>query len=209
MNKTTKNVILASTATLLCASAVAAGATYSLWSANHEVNNHIAAGSLEIELKKTSFIESKLQDDGTLIDETDNTEVNLIDDASKLFDVSEVFPMWSSTTTINVKNVGNVPVDYSVAFNFNSEDYTKNEDIALSEQLKVTLKGSDGEKIKDFMLDETDGEFEPLGTLYVNKDADFFVSVEFVNDDDINNDAMRGAVEFDLSVKAVQKTTLA
>ena len=202
----TKKLLLISSLAILAGSAVALGATYSLWSAAQNVNNHVAAGSLKIELKRTNLVQTKIGGNGLVYDETDATVVDLTEDGSKLFNVEHAFPTWQATSTINIKNVGTVPFDYSVAFTFDYRALTEDKDKALAEQLKVTLLGSDGTtKLSDFKLSEVQsGSFTQVNTLLSGADENFFVAVEFVDSED-NNDAMLGSLSFDLSAKAVQK----
>jgi predicted ribosomally synthesized peptide with SipW-like signal peptide len=191
---------------MLCA-AMIVGGTYALWSDNVTVENHLSSGTLQVKLERISLTKTYLDNetgylvtagpDTTMIDFTDT---NTADDNVFGIEDEKVVPCSEYEAKLRLTNNGDVAFTYDVIIKLNSASN------ALAEQLKVYIDGEDKGTLDQYAVD---GKAVISTQTMAKNDAakEFTVKIQFINDDDVNNDAQDKEVKFDLLVNAVQKTT--
>lgn len=206
--------IISATALMLCLALVAVG-VWALFTDEVTLTTHLQAGTLDIGLRRIGLTQVLPDEDGYLAETTSNTVVDFSEATDEnVFGLKEemlfVPCAYVEAEMQFVTENSTVAFDWYVKIVLTSAE-TDN-DSALAEQLKVTVKTSDGETSAYLSEGAVGSLDEPIGTI-ARKDTgvSFTVKVEFVNDKVesslVNNDAMNGSVEFDLIVYAVQKTT--
>ena len=202
MNKKTRTLLISMITACLCL-ALIIGATFALFSDVFSVNNHLAAGNLEVGLKRVSYQECVLNAEGELVTgEKDTTEINLVKDSSELFKVTKAVPGSWYEAEIGVENLGSVAFDYGVRIIWDGENASAG-GLALAGQLQITIT-QNGEQKAKFMLDEA--EDTDLSFIAANgAEQTFTVRSEFT-DDAANHDAQSAELTFDLQVYATQST---
>lgn len=182
--------------------------TYALFSDGKTAENHIAAGSLKIELEQTAMTGNALAADGTMTEYDGFVgPVDLTESDAPVFELENICPtLWREATFEIGKGVSTVAFDSSVTVLKPVTGDAASE--ALLSQLKVTVSSGDGfADVTTFMLSEVgdEGKKVDLGTTLLTDSApkQFKIKVEFVDSDD-NNAAMTGSVSFDIVVLATQ-----
>lgn len=199
-------VLITATFAIVGAVALLVAGTYALFSDSISIDNHLQAGTLKAKLERTSLNMVTLDPEtGYLVEHSDDeikdfTESSML--SENIFGLEEdslIVPTTFYEVTMKLSNDGSVAFDYTVNIVLTSESN------ALAEQLKVTVDGdaenakylSDGETIlASGTLDKTEGS----GFIT------FTIRIEFMNQNN-NNDAQDLKVDFDLMVKAIQRTT--
>jgi len=201
-----RTLLVACVMIMLCA-AMIVGGTYALWSDNVTVENHLTSGTLQVKLERISLTKTYLDDetgylvtagpDTTIVDFTDT---NTADDNVFGIEDEKVVPCSEYEAKLRLTNNGDVAFTYDVIIKLNSASN------ALAEQLKVYIDGEDKGTLDQYAVDGK--AVISTQTMAKNDTAkEFTVKIQFINDDDINNDAQDKEVKFDLLVNAVQKTT--
>lgn len=201
-----RTLLVACVMIMLCA-AMIVGGTYALWSDNVTVENHLASGTLQVKLERISLTKTYLDDetgylvtagpDTTIVDFTDT---NTADDNVFGIEDEKVVPCSEYEAKLRLTNNGDVAFTYDVIIKLNSASN------ALAEQLKVYIDGEDKGTLDQYAVDGK--AIISTHTMAKNDAAkEFTVKIQFINDDDINNDAQDKEVKFDLLVNAVQKTS--
>ena len=221
MTKKKRSVLLAVLTLVLCVALVAAG-TYALFSDKVTLGNHLQAGTLDITLIRTKLVTESLDPSTGFIVHKENTE--RIDFSTpwdpehpelkneNVFDMVEgllIAPGCSYSAEMQIINNSDVAFGYWIQIDFDDEA-----DLALANQLKITIETVDSQKsIDGKILSESKGligsEKSPIGVLSKTAEGklqEFTVTVEFA-DSKANNDAKNAAFDFDLIVHAVQVTT--
>lgn len=199
-------VLIASAFAIVGAAALIVAGTYALFSDSISIDNHLQAGTLKAKLERTSLNMVTLDPEtGYLVEHSDDeikdfTESSML--SENIFGLEEdslIVPAAFYEVTMKLSNDGSVAFDYTVNIVLTSESN------ALAEQLKVTVNDdaenakylSDGETIlASGTLDKTEG----------SSFITFTIRIEFMNQNN-NNDAQDLKVDFDLMVKAIQRTT--
>lgn len=201
-----RTLLVACVMIMLCA-AMIVGGTYALWSDNVTVENHLTSGTLQVKLERISLTKTYLDDetgylvtagpDTTIVDFTDT---NTADDNVFGIEDEKVVPYSEYEAKLRLTNNGDVAFTYDVIIKLNSASN------ALAEQLKVYIDGEDKGTLDQYAVD---GKAVISTQTMAKNDAakEFTVKIQFINDDDVNNDAQDKEVKFDLLVNAVQKTT--
>lgn len=201
-----RTLLVACVMIMLCA-AMIVGGTYALWSDNVTVENHLTSGTLQVKLERISLTKTYLDDetgylvtagpDTTIVDFTDT---NTADDNVFGIEDEKVVPCSEYEAKLRLTNNGDVAFTYDVIIKLNSASN------ALAEQLKVYIDGEDKGTLDQYA---EDGKAVISTQTMAKNDAakEFTVKIQFINDNDINNDAQNKEVKFDLLVNAVQKTT--
>ena len=201
-----RTLLVACVMIMLCA-AMIVGGTYALWSDNVTVENHLSSGTLQVKLERISLTKTYLDDetgylvtagpDTTIVDFTDT---NTADDNVFGIEDEKVVPCSEYEAKLRLTNNGDVAFTYDVIIKLNSASN------ALAEQLKVYIDGEDKGTLDQYAVDGK--AVISTQTMAKNDTAkEFTVKIQFINDNDINNDAQNKEVKFDLLVNAVQKTT--
>lgn len=199
MTKKTPVLLAACTTIMLCVALIAVG-TYALFSDSLTVKNHLQAGTLQVKLERTALKWAELDNSTGYMKEGSNTNVVDFTQATNenIFGIAadtKIVPGCFYEATLKLTNSGSVAFDYAVDIVL---DGISN---ALAEQLNVTV-------------DTVDKGALSVGTTTVASGAlakneatrTFVVKIEFVNNNDINNDAQALLVNFDLIVTAIQAT---
>ncbi len=201
-----RTLLVACIMIMLCA-AMIVGGTYALWSDNVTVENHLSSGTLQVKLERISLTKTYLGNetgylvtagpDTTIVDFTDT---NTADDNVFGIEDEKVVPCSEYEAKLRLTNNGDVAFTYDVIIKLNSASN------ALAEQLKVYIDGEDKGTLDQYAVD---GKAVISTQTMAKNDAakEFTVKIQFINDDDVNNDAQDKEVKFDLLVNAVQKTT--
>ena len=179
---------------------------YAFFAENLVLLNHLEAGDLEVSLVRTDLKGKVYGEGGNLqdyhnpgrIDFSTPTDYNLFD----LEDETYVVPGSQYIATMEVINDGDVTFGYYVEI---LVDKSSSEE--LCEQLQVTVTCGDktiNTTLKDLNLG---GEGDYLAILDLGCISTFTVEIYFIDDSDINNDAMDKKVYFDLVVHAQQVTS--
>lgn len=208
-----KTLVLASVMIMLCA-AMIVGGTYALWSDSVTVTNHLSAGKLDVKLERTYLEKHMLGDDMRMTDTTNSDVVNFSESTTEnVFGIGSnelIVPTSSYSARLKLTNEGNVAVDYTVKIIVKD-----NSGQDLAKQLKVSIGNEENGNVTydegQFLASEGNDGVEYLtytiagGSMYTTA-TEFWVKVEFVDDDAINNEAQTQEVFFDLLVEATQKT---
>lgn len=199
-------VILASSIMILMCVTMIIGGTYSLWSDEVNVENHLSAGSLDVKLERISLTKNYLDSEtGYLV--TTNPNLDVVDFSNSntnndnIFGISEnekVVPGIFYEARLRITNNGDVAFEYDVIVILTSVSN------ALAEQLKVFVDGEEKGYLSEYV---NDGQaIIATQTMAKNDRAKEFV-VKIVFDNlETNNAAQNQEVIFDLLVNAVQKT---
>lgn len=201
-----RTLLVACVMIMLCA-AMIVGGTYALWSDNVTVENHLSSGTLQVKLERISLTKTYLDDetgylvtagpDTTIVDFTDT---NTADDNVFGIEDEKVVPCSEYEAKLRLTNNGDVAFTYDVIIKLNSASN------ALAKQLKVYIDGEDKGTLDQYAVDGK--AVISTQTMAKNDVAkEFTVKIQFINDNDINNDAQDKEVKFDLLVNAVQKTS--
>ena len=204
--------------TLVLCLALAAGGTYALFSDRVTLTNHLEAGTLDITLTRTNLVTTSLNADTGFLVRTENSkDIDFSKPADpndpnaenkNVFDITDgmltVPGCWYSAE-MQIANNSDVAFGYWLEIVFDDTA-----DLALAEQLKVTVTTVDG--TTEAKLSESAGligaEADPIGVLAKTGSELFTISVEFLDLQDGANNAAKGqSVSFDVIVHAVQITT--
>lgn len=202
-----RTLLMACVMMMLCV-AMIVGGTFALWSDSAKVENHLTAGTLKVKLERISLAKTYLDNEtGYLVTTApDTTIVNFTDTNTaddNVFGINndeKVVPCSVYEAKLRLTNNGDVAFTYDVIIKLNSASN------ALAEQLKIYIDGDDKGTLDEYAVD---GKAIIATQTMAKNDAakEFTVKVEFINDNDVNNDAQEKEVKFDLLVNAVQKTT--
>ncbi len=213
MNNKFKKLIVSSSMMVAALTALA-GATYALFSDTVTANNHIEAGTLKVGFKRTSkVLDYYSQEEVKRVQDVDSTIVDLREDANKQFAISGFVPTTSLTMDYEISNLGNTIFDCGFRLVFDDTKWEAYEGSTkqgeLLKQLDLTIT-SDSQTLYDADMysyyEGTTKDFD-LGYLKSGNDVKTFsVKIEFRDDDNINNDVMGFAVDFDIQAYATQKT---
>ena len=184
------------------------GGTYSLYTDQATVTNHLNAGELEVTLARTALTTKTIDRSTGLLKETvyPPEEVDFTEGTKRnVFEIDEetkIIPGSKFDASMKIRNDGSIAFTYWIEIKFDS-DVTS----ALADQLKVTVTTEDGTETTAFlssgMIIGSAGA--PLGTLLTKESTSFSVSVEFLELGAEINDAAQGeSIDFDLVVHAVQ-----
>lgn len=205
-----RTLLMACVMIMLCA-AMIVGGTFALWTKDVTVQNHLVAGSLNVGLVRTSLQKTYIdQTTGYLVTSPeDTTEVDFSGSTTdNVFGIQSnelIVPYSAYSARLKLSNNGSVAFTYDIIIKLTS---TSN---ALASQLKVYVAEGDGAlEDKGFLSDyatENGTAIVSTQTMAKNTAAkEFTVKIEFVNN--TSNDSAQGQeAEFDLLIKAVQKTT--
>jgi len=207
---TKKRSILLSILTLMLCLALVAVGTYALFSDQVTLENHLQAGTLDVTLTRTSLKTKTLDDTtGFLVDNPVNDEdVDFSKPTTRnVFDLETgdlIVPQSSYLAEMKIEN------NSDVAFKYWIEVVLKDStDPAFAEQLDVkvtTEKMPQGTSATLSAGLKVGSEQTPIGTLAKGTSQTFTISVTFVDDNNVNNDAMNDELNFDIVVHAVQET---
>lgn len=185
-------------------------ASMTLLGNNEAANNHVVAGSLNIDFELVDYRGINPNEQGVLeefikIDKAnEGSYVNLIEEQSSVFEIENAVPTLKHTATFKLTNNGTTAFDYSLKIT----DLVAEGDasVALSEQISITI-WTDTYEALSFNLNEFDKaeNVAKLGHLTTKDSVSYiYVSAEFLEGED-NNKAQNGIVEFDIQLDAIQK----
>ena len=201
-----KRVLLVSGAVILLCMTIIVGMTFALFTDSKQVVNHLKAGNLSVNLKRTYLEYRVLDNEGRLRTTTVDGTVDFTGSTGeKVFGVASqdarIAPGSYFKAVMYVENVGDVAFNYNVGIKLNGKS---NE---LAEQLQVTVKFGNGEPITKKLSELADGLTIDSGELVRGSNSQTFtVEVYFVDDTSVNNAAQLKMAGFDLVVTATQST---
>ena len=206
MGKSKVRTLLMSCVMMMLCAAMIVGGTFALWSDSAKVENHLTSGTLQVKLERISLTKTYLDNetgylvtagpDTTMIDFTDT---NTADDNVFGIEDEKVVPCSEYEAMLKLSNNGDVAFSYDIIIKLTSESN------ALAEQLKIYIDGEDKGTLDEYAVD---GKAIIATQTMAKNDAtkEFTVKVEFINDNNVNNDAQAKEVKFDLLINAVQLT---
>ena len=189
--------------------ALFAGGTYALFTEEVTFTNHLQAGTMNVTLTRTHaetltldpktgfMVRNELTDPETFTNANDKNVFGLAADEL-------IVPGCTYSATLNIQNdetKSDVAFDYWVQVIYKGDAA-----LALANQLKISVK-TDSNKTEETLLSTgltLGNKSDPLGTLAKGDSESFTVTVEFVDDDKVNNLAQSQALNFDIVVHAVQ-----
>lgn len=195
--------------TIMLSLALFAGGTYALFTEEVTFTNHLQAGTMNVTLTRTHaetltldpktgfMVRNELTDPETFTNANDKNVFGL--SADEL-----IVPGCTYSATLNIQNdetKSDVAFDYWVQVIYKGDAA-----LALANQLKISVK-TDSNKTEETLLSTgltLGNKSDPLGTLAKGDSESFTVTVEFVDDDKVNNLAQSQALNFDIVVHAVQ-----
>lgn len=206
---TKKRSVLMSVLTIMLSLALFAGGTYALFTEEVTFTNHLQAGTMDVTLTRTHAETLTLDPKTGFMIRNEITDPEPFTSANdkNVFGLSAgelIVPGCKYSATLNIKNdetKSDVAFDYWVQIVYKG-DLT----LDLANQLKISVK-TDSDKTEETLLSTglTLGQKgAPLGTLAKGDSESFTVTVEFVDDDKVNNAAQSQALNFDIVVHAVQ-----
>ena len=203
MSKRVRAITL-SCVTVLCCLALIVVGTYALFSDSVNMVNHLQAGELKVQLYRDELSGLLLTDEGLLEEFTNNERVHFSKELSNIFGFTKdtkIVPGCDIKAKFTLANTGNVAIGYYLEFVVEGE--------ILAEQLQLTLKTDTD--TKTVMLSELGknytwgSENAPLGRILLGESAaTFTVELEFIDNDDLNNNAQNEQIAVDMIVRAVQ-----
>lgn len=207
MGKSKVRTLLMSCVMMMLCAAMIVGGTFALWSDSAKVENHLTAGTLKVKLERISLTKTYLDNetgylvttapDTTIVNFTDTNTANA--NVFGLDDDEKVVPCSEYEATLKLSNNGDVAFSYDIIIKLTSESN------ALAEQLKIYIDGEDKGTLDEYAVDGK--AIIATQTMAKNDVAkEFTVKVEFINDNNVNNDAQAKEVKFDLLINAVQLT---
>lgn len=206
---TKKRSVLMSVLTIMLSLALFAGGTYALFTEEVTFTNHLQAGTMNVTLTRTHaetltldpktgfMVRNELTDPETFTNANDKNVFGLAADEL-------IVPGCTYSATLNIQNdetKSDVAFDYWVQVIYKGDAA-----LALANQLKISVK-TDSNKTEETLLSTgltLGNKSDPLGTLAKGDSESFTVTVEFVDDDKVNNLAQSQALNFDIVVHAVQ-----
>lgn len=220
-----RTMLLASVMIMLC-TAVIVGGTYALWSDHVIVNNHLSAGSLKVELKRTYLEKYALNDKMYMARTIDSNETSTTANMFGMNDDELIVPTSYYAARLKLTNVGNVAIDYTINITVD-----KNSDAELAKQ--VIIHVGDNQKAiydekKGYSMNVNDDDCNHLakkiengkvdyltyeaGSGYMDKnqkEKEFWVEIMFENlaNSDIQNKVQGKCVKIDLLINAIQKVS--
>ena len=200
-----RRIVLMSLVTFMLCLALVAGGTYALFSDQVTLTTHLKAGTLDITLERTNLVARTLNSETGFLGYVSNSEIV---DFSKptdrnVFDIDytdKIVPGCAYHATLKLTNNTDVAFMYWVEI-VNRAD----KDLALADQLKVSVKVGEGEKTSEILSDglNVGSQAKPIGILAKSEAESFVVSLEFL-DLAVNNAAKNQSLDFDVIVHAVQ-----
>lgn len=217
-----RTVLLASTMIML-SSAMVIGGTYALWSERVTVNNHLSAGSLKVELKRTHLEKYVLGDDMYMTRTVDDVEASAVTNMFGMDDNELIVPSSYYAAKLKLTNTGDVAIDYTIKIVVDSnsdEELAKQVIVHVGDEQKATYSADTGytmmtsDECHFLAKDDTTEEnvdylnYE-VGNGFMDKnqrEKEFWVEIMFDNiSSDIQNEAQDKNVNFDLLITATQK----
>lgn len=201
-----KRVLLVSGAVILLCMTIIVGMTFALFTDSKRVENHLKAGDLSVNLKRTYLEYRVLDTDGRLYTtKVEDTVDFTYSTGEKVFGVASqdarIAPGSYFKATMYVENVGDV------AFNYNVGIMLDGQSNALAEQLQVTVTFGNSEPITKKLSELANGLTITSGELVRGSSSQSFtVEVSFIDNTSINNAAQTQMAGFDLVVTATQST---
>jgi len=212
-----RDILISCSIILLCL-AIVVGVSYALFTDSVSVQNHLQAGTLDIDLYRTNLKYNVLDNDGyfkevtnnTLIEFTDSTEENIFGINTQ---TAKIAPGSYFEAELKLENNGNVAFTYGVQLKRLTDAAG---DYDLEDQLTVIIsqdRNGNGtieaeEKVYAPLSSFTGDIPYAFGEMAATDEAQSFtVRVQFENlANDVNNKAQTETAAFDLIVTATQKT---
>lgn len=219
MAKVVKTMFVAIAAIALAAMLFVAG-SFALFTDTVTVKNHLQAGTLQATLTRTSLTGNTIDVNGYLTDYQGKANVDFSKETNEnIFDLDNtnyIVPGMYRTANMTLSNESTVAFAYWIEIVL--VDPTEAQDIALSEQLEVTVTTANTNVEVNNRPIENAGtnkialgsEKAPIGIVATGANQAFTVTITFKDygtaEDNANNNAKDGSISFDMIVHAVQVT---
>lgn len=222
MGKSKLRTLLVTCMTMMLCAAMIVGGTYALWTDAVTVKNHLKAGTLKVELYRTSLTKTMLNADGYLepyvVQRETDDKVALFgsDGVTNVFGIQDgetIVPGASYEATMQIENNGAIAFSYEIVIEL--QQPTESEDSALASQMRVYVKFGNADYedkglLSQYVVGSGNGNAVITEqTMTTRGSQSFGVKIVFEdvgNDADNNNAAQNAEVSFDLSVNAAQLT---
>lgn len=203
-----RTLLVACVMIMLCAATIVGG-TYALWTENVEVNNHLSAGKLDVELNRTYLKTHALGQNGRMADTTYDRPAAANENYFGIGEGHKIVPTATYEARLELSNIGDVAVDYVIKITVDSQSAAE-----LAKQVKVYIGTGEASEVTydngKMLATDAEGtvsfaEIEVAeGFLNANAKTEVWVKIEFV-DASNNNVAQEKEASFDLLVEATQK----
>lgn len=219
MAKVVKTMFVAIAAIALSAMLFVAG-SFALFTDTVTVKNHLQAGTLQATLTRTSLTGNTIDVNGYLVDYKGKENVDFSKETNEnIFDLDNtnyIVPGMYRTANMTLSNESTVAFAYWIEIVL--VDPTQAQDIALSEQLEVTVTTANTNVEVNNRPIENAGtnkialgsQSAPIGIVTTGANQAFTVTITFkdygTEENNINNNAKDGSISFDMIVHAVQVT---
>ena len=183
----------------------------------------VQSGDLQVSATYQTLSGTKIDSDSTsanygrLISFSETKNQDLTSATEDIFDISDAIPTMSQTATIAISNDGQIAIDCEIRICDLLVDTTKPADVALSNQILITI--TSGSSTKEFRLSASDAadSFLRIENIAPGAEKTFSVTALYLDDQVVNNDgdhtndidnadAVGGNVSFDITIIAYQTT---
>ena len=216
----TKAIVVAAVAALLSAGLLVA-ASFALFSGSVKTVNHLQAGTLDVSLYKISETGVVADEYGVIPSQPETNDysdapIDMEASDTSAFALGNCVPGVWQEVTFKIVNNGTVAFDYSAELIVTSELTGKTQ--RLAQQLTVTVSKEDGTAaVQPFTLAvaQERGAIALGSLIEAGSSATFKIKVELpanessLDSGEENATIMGARIDFDISVKAVQKTETA
>lgn len=176
-------------------------ATYALFSDQTRVNNHLQAGTLQIELYRTNLTYTDYDAEGGKITVDEDVNLTTASEAT-VFASANYFPGMVQTAELKIVNNGSLPFDYELSFTIDEE----NAQSPLAELIFVKVTDADGKVVTAEKTTLADMAKTPVDIGSMNGTAGesetFTVEISF--DENANDSVQQAEIYFDILVTATQ-----
>ena len=178
---------------------------YSSYTDETELVSHLNAKNLEITLVRTNLSSLVYGNDGVMRENVNSTKVDFTKANNKnIFDLTkstQIVPGTKYKATMCLENKGSVVIGYYVEILL---DENKSDDV-LCKQIQVTITADNGKKVSKKLSDlKLGSENDLISSVDIGGSSTFDVEISFIDDDNVNNNAMEKKVDFDMVVYAIQ-----
>ena len=218
-----KRIIIVSAAIILLCVVIITGATFALFTEDKTITTHLQAGGLDVQLYRTSYSYTVLNDDGTLSPVTGGTRKDFTKPVDENFfgfegtktEKFRIVPESTFSADMQLVNNGTTAFTYDIDIIYSSEDTENSNDLASQLLVTVGTYTYNGQTrvetvtkeayLNDAVWKTAEGYLAGILTLEEGEKVseDMFVRVKFVTGSG-NNAVMGDSVYFDLVLSCVQ-----
>ena len=218
-----RRAVLVSAAVILLCMTVIVGMTWALFTDTQTVSNHLKAGDLTIQLRRTELTKTTLDEDGflvelpvdkTVVDFTNPNDKNVFGFTTDADDevTEKLVPGSKFVAKMEIENKSDVAFGYWIEIVCTDE--TLGADLADQLTVTVTTNKDTSDSVSDGLKIGSDKNF--VDVLAIGEVGTFTVTVEFEDESytfidgvltSVNDAAEKEELKFDLIVYAIQVTS--